>query len=123
MHDAILKLEADFADAIVRSDVQALDGLLADDWIIVDPDGGIIDKARFLGVIESGLLTHEMMEATDVRVHIHGDTAVVVALTTTRGKFSGLPFTTTERAADVFVRQGDQWRCVFSQLTRFAQKE
>ena len=122
MHDATLKLEAEFADAIVRNDIQTLDGLLADDWIIVDPDGGIIDKARFPGVIESGLLTHEVMEASDVQVRIHGDTAVVVALTTTKGKFSGQPFTTTERAADVFVRQGDRWRCVFSQLTRLGKK-
>jgi ketosteroid isomerase-like protein len=102
--------------------VAALDGLLADDWIIVDPDGSIIDKARFLAVIKSGALSHELMESTDLRVRLYDHTAVVTGLTTTKGKFMGQDFTSCERATDVFLKQADRWRCVFSQLTRFTKK-
>ena len=98
-------------------------GFLADDWIIIDPDGGIIDRVRFLGVIESGALTHEMMESDDTRVRIYGNAAIVTALTTTRGAFSGLVFTTKERATDVFVKQAGRWLCAFSQLTRLTLKK
>jgi ketosteroid isomerase-like protein len=58
MQEELLKLEEEFARAVSNNDADALDGFLADDWIIVDPDGDIIDKARFLGVIKSGVLSH-----------------------------------------------------------------
>jgi ketosteroid isomerase-like protein len=122
MQEELLRLEKEFAQAIVKNDVETVGRFLADDWIIIDPDGGIIDKSRFLGVIKSGALTHEMMESDDIRVRIYGDTAVVTGLTTTKGKFSGQAFTTQERTTDVIVKQNGRWQYVFSQLTRFTMK-
>ena len=101
MHEELLKWESEFARAITSNDVNAVDGFLADDWIIVDPDGGIIDKARFLGIIKSGALSHEMMESADLRVRLYGNTAVVTGLTTTKGKFMGQDFTSCGRATDI----------------------
>jgi ketosteroid isomerase-like protein len=74
MEEELLKLEDEFARAVTNNDANAVDGFLADDWIIVDPDGGIIDKARFLGVIKSGVLSHELMESADLRVRVYGNT-------------------------------------------------
>lgn len=122
MKEEILKLEKEFERAVADNDVDAIDGLLADDWIIVGPDGGITEKARFLGVIKSGALSHESMESADLRVRLYGNTAVVTGLTTTKGKFSGQDFTSCERATDIFVKQDDRWKCIFTQLTRFTKK-
>lgn len=55
-------------------------------------------------------------------VRIYGDTAVVMGLTTSKGKFMGQEFTTRERATDIFVKQHGRWQCVFSQLTRVTKK-
>jgi ketosteroid isomerase-like protein len=122
MQEQLLKLEKDFAQAVISNDANAVDGFLADDWVIVDPDGAIIDKARFLGIIKSGVLSHETMESADLRVRLYRNTAVVTGLTTTKGKFMGQDFTSCERATDVFVKQDDRWQCVFTQLTRFTKK-
>ena len=122
MEEKLLKLENEFARAVASNDADALDRLLADDWIIVEPDGGMIDKARFLGVIRSGALSHESMESTDLRVRAYGNTAVVTGLTATKGKFMGQDFTSCERATDIFVKQSDRWQCVFTQLTRSTKK-
>jgi ketosteroid isomerase-like protein len=122
MQEELLKLENDFARAVTSNDADAVGGFLADDWIIVDPDGGITDKARFLEVIKSCALSHEMMESTDLRARLYGNTAVVTGLTTTKGKFMGHDFTSCERATDIFVKQNDRWQCVFTQLTRFTKK-
>ena len=122
MQEEILRLENEFSQAIVKNDAEAVGRFLADDWIIVDPDGAIINKERFLGVIKSGALTHEMMQSDDTRVRIYGNTAIVTALTTTKGKFSGQVFTTQERATDVFVKQNGRWLCALSHLTRFTKK-
>ena len=118
----ILKLEDEFGHAMIKNDPEAIGRLLADDWIIIDPDGGIIDRARFLAVIRSGTLSHEVMDSRDVRVRIYGNSAAVTALTTTTGKFSGQEFKTEERATDLWVKKNGQWMCVLSQLTRFSKK-
>lgn len=114
--------ETDFAKAIVSNDADAIGKFLADDWVIIDPDGGFIDRARFLDVIKSGILTHDLMESEDVQIRNYGDTAVLTALTKTKAKFAGHEFTTEERASDVFVKRDGRWQCVFSQLTTFKKK-
>ena len=120
--EELINLEKDFEQAVVANDAEAIGKFLADDWVIIDPEGSIIDKAHFLGVIKLGALTHEMMESDDMNVRTYGDSAVVTAPTPTKGRFAGQEFTTRERATDVFVKQGGRWQCAFSQLTKFNKK-
>ena len=122
MQEDILKLEKEFSQAIVKNDAEAVARFLADDWIIIDPDGGTIDRAQFLAVIRSGYLTHEAIESDDIRVRIYGNTAFVTALTRTKGKFSGQGFNTQECATDVFVKQDGQWQCALPHLPHFTKK-
>jgi ketosteroid isomerase-like protein len=120
VQEELLTFEREFTQAVARNDVAAIGRFVADDWMIVDADGRVIDRSRFLNVIESGTLSHESMESTDVVVRLHGDTAVVTGITTSTGRFMGQGFTTRERATDVLARLNGRWRCVFSQLTRVA---
>jgi ketosteroid isomerase-like protein len=122
MEEEVLKVEKGFVDAIVRNDPDGIERFVSDEWIIINADGGIIDKERFLGVIKSGALAHDLMESDDVRVRVYGDSAVVSALTRSKGKFTGQEFSTQERSTDVFVRIDGQWRCVLTQLTGFTKK-
>ena len=122
MQEEMLKLERDFGQAIIKNDPDAIGRFLADDWIIIDPDGGIIDKSSFLAVIRSGALSHQAMDSEDVRVRIYGDAAAVTALTVTTGKYMGQEFTSRERATDTFVKKDGRWQCIVSQLTRFTKK-
>jgi ketosteroid isomerase-like protein len=122
MQAELVRLEKQFAQAVANNDTEAIDRFLADDWIIVEPDGGMIDKSRFLEVIKSGALSHEMMESDDLRIRLYGNTAIVTALTRSKGKFMGQDFSSCERATDIFVKQDDRWRCVLTQLTRSASK-
>ena len=118
----LLKVEKEFAEMIVSNDLERLGRLVADDWIIIDPNGEIVERARFFEVIKSGSLTHETMESEDLRVRIYGDNAVVTAITRTKGKFMGKEFSTQERATDVFVKRDGRWQCVLTHLTRLPGK-
>jgi ketosteroid isomerase-like protein len=120
--EELLKLEKQFAEAIVRNDLEGIGRLVTDDWIIIEPNGEIVDRARFFEVIESGALTHEMMESENFRVRVYGDSAVVTGVTRTKGKFMGQEFSIQERATDVFVRRDGRWQCVLTHLTRFQTK-
>jgi len=122
MEEELLKLENAFAEAIVNNDLESIRRLVADDWIIIDPNGEIVDRTRFFEVIKSGVLTHDMMESKDSRVRVYGDSAVLTAVTRTKGKFMGQDFSTQERATDVFVKRDGRWQCVLTHLTRFAEK-
>ena len=120
MHEELSTFEQEFTQAVAANDAAAIERLVADDWVIVDADGTVIDRSRFISAIESGALTHESMESTDLEVRVHGDTAVVTGITTSKGQYLGEGFTTRERATDVLVRLDGRWLCVFSQLTRVA---
>jgi len=120
VHEELSTFEREFTQAVAANDAAAIERLVADDWVIVDADGTVIDRSRFISAIESGALTHESMESTDLEVRVHGDTAVVTGITTSKGQYLGEGFTTRERATDVLVRLDGRWLCVFSQLTRVA---
>jgi ketosteroid isomerase-like protein len=118
VQEELLSFEQEFTQAVAANDAAAIARFVADDWVIVDADGSVIDKSRFISVIESGALTHESMESTDVAVRVFRDTAVVTGITTSKGQFMGQSFTTRERATDVLARLDGRWLCIFSPLTR-----
>jgi ketosteroid isomerase-like protein len=120
--EQLVALEKESAQAFIRNDVDAISRSMADDWTIITPEGNLLDRATFLGLIKSGDLTHEAMEFADTTVRVYGDTAVVTARATSKGKFKGHPFAESERSTDVFVRRVGQWKCVLTQLTRIAKK-
>src|SRR5438128_11488790 len=120
--EEILELERRFGEAMIRNDADAIGRFLSDDWIIIDPDGGVIDKPRFLAVIKSGALKHEAMDSEDTRVRTYPDSATVTAVTSTKSKYLGKEFSTHERATDVFVKNHGQWRCVLTHLTTLKKK-
>jgi ketosteroid isomerase-like protein len=120
--EKLLKIEKEFAQAIISNDLEGIGRIVADEWIIIDPNGDIVDRTRFFEVTKSGALTHDMMESEDFRVRVYGDSAVVTGLTRTKGKFMGQEFSTQERATDVFVKRDDRWQCVLTHLTRLPNK-
>ena len=120
--EEILELEKKFGKAMIQNDTDAIGRLLSNDWIIIDPDGKVIDRSRFLAVIKSGALKHEAMDSEDIRVRTYGDTATVTAVTHTRTKYLDKEFTTHERATDVFAKQSGRWQCVLTHLTTLTNK-
>ena len=63
-----------------------------------------------------------MMESDDFRIRVYRDSAVVTAITRTKGKFMEQEFSTQERATDVFVKRDGRWQCVLTHLTKLPQK-
>jgi ketosteroid isomerase-like protein len=122
MESDLIALEKNFTDAIVSNDVSAIERYMSPDWIIIDPDGSVIDRAKFLEVVKSGALVHDSMVPEDVRARNYGSTAVITALTRSSGRFMGHPFQSEERATDVFIQQNGQWVCVLTHLCRVGKK-
>lgn len=119
--DELIRVAHAWDRAMVGNDADAIGQFMADDWIIIGPDGKVGDKASFLGLVRSGALTHDVMESEDFDVRVYGDTAVVTARGVSGGEYQGQPFREVERSSCVFVRQAGQWRCVLTHLSQLAQ--
>jgi len=108
--------------AMVENNPEAIGRYMADDWTIIGSDGSIGDKATFLELVKSRKLSHDEMTSADLNIRAYGDTAVVTARGVSRGQYQGRPFRELERVSCVFVRQGGQWKCVLTHLSRLAEK-
>lgn len=113
----IQEFAAQWDRAMVQNDARTIGRFMAGDWLIVGPDGSVTGKDQFLAQIDSGALTHDIMETHDMTVRVHGDMAVTVALGISGGRFAGVGFMLRERVTCVFVRQDGQWQCVHTHLS------
>lgn len=113
----LLTLGAEWAEAMVANDADRIGSYMADAWVIVS-DRGISTKQDFLSYVESGALTHSAFEmASDARVKVYGDTAVMTIRVVNTAHFGGQTFEADEWATDVFVKREGKWLCVHSHIT------
>lgn len=118
----LIAVATEWDRAMVQNDAHAIGRYMADDWTIVGPDGSMSDKATFLGLVESGALSHNVMSSEDFSIRVYGDTAVLLARGVSGGSYQGQPFREVERSSNVFVKQDGDWRCVLTHLSRLVEK-
>ena len=114
----LMNLERQWKDSVVKRDIGALQRLYADDYISVDSEGAVWNKAEDIEIDTSGQFRLESYRLEDMKVRLYGDTAVV----TGRGAFTGSidahnKSSSQFRFSDVFVKRNGQWRCVSNQFT------
>src|SRR5437667_6840550 len=107
--DQILELGQRWAAAEHAGDADALEPLLADDFLLVGPFGFMLDKAHYLGSRRSGDLKHQSLMWDDVHVRDYGDAAVAVGSQTQRTTFQGRDASGRFRVTQVAIRRGDRW--------------
>jgi len=113
-------VEEDFNRAMVSNDIQRISACVADDWVLVTPEGGVIPGSRILHVIESGELSHDTMTKDVGRVRVYADIAVVTARGRNTGQFRGQRISADEWVTDVYRKIDGRWLCVLTQLTPVA---
>ncbi|HEU5305452.1 MAG TPA: nuclear transport factor 2 family protein [Gemmatimonadales bacterium] len=122
IRDELIALGNEWDRSMVENDADEIGRYMADDWTIIGPDGSIGDKATFLGLVRSGVLSHDVMESDDVKVRVYGDTAVVTSRGISGGQYRGQPFREVERVSCVFVREEGGWKCVLTHLSRLSRE-
>jgi ketosteroid isomerase-like protein len=117
----VLAADRQFFASLIGADVQELNALLADDFVMVDVmRGAEISKAELVAAIEAGLVRFEAIEATENRVRLYGDAAVVNGRTEMRMRFGGNTVTVRSRYTHVFTRLENTWQFVSAQGTPIA---
>lgn len=57
---------------MLSSDVTRIAACIADDWVLVTPEVGVVSRAHILHVIASGELSHDTMTKDVTRVKVYG---------------------------------------------------
>ena len=112
--DLLQKLNRDYIKAVQDSDVLRFEDILSADFVNSNPDGSLVDRHGFLAQIAAPAKISNL-EASDVRIRVFGDIAIVHGRTTYR-KADGQA--AAGRYTDVWSRQQDTWRCVAAHVTR-----
>ena len=110
-----------WADSIARGDMEALDRLFADDFVITSGDGRLRDKAAEMADLKptADLKTY-FFNVEDVRVRVYGDAAVVTGHAKWRINYQGRDIDNERRYTSMFVKQKGAWRMVAQQVGRIA---
>lgn len=108
-----------FFAALLEASGDDLDGLLADDFVIVDVmSGSVTDRETFVGAVRDRVVTFSGIDVADRATRVYGDAAVVVGRTAMHGEFADSGFSVASRYTHVFVRGGDEsWLLASAQGT------
>ncbi len=124
----VIKLEREWADANKTHNPEAARSVLADDAVIVYPDGSVATKADEVRTIESGAVTADAFEMIDPKVTVvNADSAFITGRSMIRnGKYKDAATKKTidisgeYRFLDVYTRRNGKWQAVASQATKIA---
>jgi ketosteroid isomerase-like protein len=111
--------EEEFFKALVEADQEALDRLLADDFLLIDVmTGSEVSKAELLEIVVARGFRFEEINRIDFRVRVYGAVAVITGQTEIIGGFNGRRFEVDSRYTHVFEEQLGGWRMVAAQGTQ-----
>jgi ketosteroid isomerase-like protein len=112
--DVLRQLNEDYVRAVQESDVGRFDEILSDDFLNTNPDGSLVDRAGFLAQIARPV-SITGLAASDVRIRILGDVAIIHARTT-YAKADGTPG--SGRYTDIWARREGRWLAVAAHVAR-----
>jgi len=114
---ALLQLERDWAEALVKKDTAALDKMLADEFQ-ASIGGWVGNKKQILSVLKSNSSKTDSAVNSDMKAIVLGDRAIVNGLSTEKSTMAGKDTSGQYRWTDVFVKRDGRWQCVTGYSTK-----
>jgi len=112
------QLNQEYVDAFMNADVEWYRKHLADDFVVIESDGSVFNKAEFLTNAARGpdVVDYKLQ---DVDVRIYGNAALVQATGVWTGPDGSKGMS---RYTDVYVQTVAGWKTVSAQITRRSQR-
>jgi hypothetical protein len=106
-----------FNRALKEQDYAVLEGLYAGDYMLVRPDGSVLNKQEVLQDLRSDGLRFHSIELSETEVRIYGATAVLTAESQAVSSRNGMESRSHFRLIAVYVQQGQSINLVHFQST------
>ena len=110
----VLGLEKKWTEAYKHHDIGILSSLLAEDFVITIEDGSTFGKEGYISHSADSSMRVEVAELSDLRVRMHGNTAVVTGAYHEIGDSKGKRYEYHDRLTDVWMKLGGEWRVIAS---------
>ena len=110
----IKSLEKKWAESYKQRKIDLLASLLADDFVITVEDGSTYSKTGYISHTADSSTQVEIAELFDLKVHMHGNIAVVTGAYHEKGKSNSKPYEYNDRLTDVWMRSGGAWQVIAS---------
>ena len=114
LESKILGLESEWNTAYKRSDVSAMNSLLADDFIITEEDGSTFSKPGYIAHNGNSSVRVEISDMSNLKVRMHGNTAVVTGAYHEKGTEKGKAYEYYDRFTDVWMNSKGAWQVIVS---------
>jgi ketosteroid isomerase-like protein len=118
----LIKLENEWADAWIKSDVAFFDRIMADDYTWTSPRGEVFTKARNLALVKSGNSVITSWVLAEMKVRVYRDAAVVTGRSTIKETYKGEDVSGQDRWTHTWVKIAGRWQCVAGHSSETAQK-
>jgi len=115
----ILQMEEKWKNAVIQRNFQAMNDLLADDYIGITPNGTLESKEQMLDNMKAGTVRLKSIDVSDRKVRFYGKTAVVTSKAEVTGNLEGGKANGNYRYTRVYVRNArGGWRIVSFEASR-----
>lgn len=115
---AIIKLEAEWVEALVKADGGALEKLYSESLTYTHSSAVTDDKATYITNLKAGKTKYESLVREEVKVRVYGNTALHTSKTNIKLVNNGQPQAFSVKMLHVWVKEGKNWRMVAHQTTR-----
>lgn len=110
----IRKLEEKWTESYKLRHIDILASLLAEDFVITVEDGNVYSKAGYITHSADASVRVDVAELSDLKVRMHGNTAVVTGAYHERGESNGKRYEYRDRLTDVWMKSGNTWQVISS---------
>jgi ketosteroid isomerase-like protein len=114
----LLQAEADICQAFESGSADVLRRALTADFTLVDSHGKVSNLEQNLAEVAAREPFYEAFRNHDQQVRLYGDTALIVGITSVRGRAGGEPFTADFRYTDTWIRRDGKWLLAASHASR-----
>ena len=114
----IVAMEKAWNQAFKLRDTKAVDGILADDIVLINDDGSLQTKTDFLNLIHSAKASEEeQVTPESINVHVQGDVAIATGVFRSKGIKGGKTYVRQGRFVDTWLKKSGSWVCVSASAT------
>jgi hypothetical protein len=115
--EELVTLEKETVHALQLNDIGLFRRLYGEDFAGILPSGQVLDKAGWIASIQNSRTEYSSFIASDIRVRLFEETAVVTCLWTSRGTKNGHSSSQQLRITHVYVYTQRGWQAIASQET------
>jgi len=115
MKDEIVKLQEKFDQAEKDADKEALNDLIADDFLSIGPKGFVLNKQEWID--RHAYFKYLHLETSEIDVSLYDNTAIVRNIQRNIGDMNGRQVKVATRVSQVWVKQKDKWKLAAIQFS------